>query len=100
MGYFIRLFYVCTDDPTINVRRITQRFLNGGHEVPISKIIDRYYKSLVQASIAISLVDRSYIYDNTIDDHIPQLLFRTVGGYVVKKYSDVPPAWAELLIKK
>lgn len=100
MGYFIRLFYVCTDDPTINVRRITQRFLNGGHEVPISKIIDRYYKSLVQASIAISLVDRSYIYDNTIDDHIPQLLFRTVGGYVVKKYSDVTPAWAELLIKK
>jgi hypothetical protein len=24
-----------TSDPTINVARITQRYLNGGHEVPI-----------------------------------------------------------------
>ena len=27
-GFFIRLFYVCTSDPTINVARITQRYLN------------------------------------------------------------------------
>ena len=35
-GFFIRFFYVCTSDPAINVARITQRYLNGGHEVPIS----------------------------------------------------------------
>ena len=29
-GFFIRFFYVCTIDPTSNVRRITQRYLNGG----------------------------------------------------------------------
>ena len=29
-GYFIRLFYVCTSDPAINVARITQRYMNGG----------------------------------------------------------------------
>lgn len=40
-GFFIRFFYVCTSDPTINVARITQRYMNGGHEVPISKIITR-----------------------------------------------------------
>ena len=45
-GFFIRIFFVCTNNPEINVRRITQRYLNGGHEVPISKIISRYYKSL------------------------------------------------------
>jgi len=37
-GYFIRIFFVCTDSPEINVRRVTKRYLNGGHEVPISKI--------------------------------------------------------------
>ena len=42
-GFFIRFFYVCTSDPSINVARITQRYLNGGHEVPISKVISRYY---------------------------------------------------------
>ena len=35
-GFFIRFFYVCTNNPQINVLRVTQRFLNGGHEVPIS----------------------------------------------------------------
>lgn len=29
-GFFIRLFYVCTSDPAINVARITQRYMNGG----------------------------------------------------------------------
>ena len=26
-GFFIRMFYVCTSDPAINVARITQRYL-------------------------------------------------------------------------
>lgn len=100
IGFFIRFFYVCTDDPTINVRRITQRFLNGGHEVPISKIISRYYKSLLNASLAISLVDRAYIYDNSVENQIPRLLFRTVDGVVCKQYTDCIPEWARILMKK
>jgi len=44
-GFFIRLFYVCTSAPAINVARITQRYLNGGHEVPISLPGDRYLAS-------------------------------------------------------
>lgn len=36
-GFFIRFFYVCTENPEINVLRIAQRYLNGGHEVPISR---------------------------------------------------------------
>lgn len=58
VGFFIRFFYVCTENPEINVLRIAQRFLNGGHEVPISKIINRYYKSLALAAQALSFVDR------------------------------------------
>lgn len=38
-GYFIRLFFVGTDHPTINAARIAQRVMEGGHDVPISKII-------------------------------------------------------------
>ncbi len=38
-GFFIRLFFVCTNSPEINVMRITKRVLDGGHEVPITKII-------------------------------------------------------------
>jgi predicted ABC-type ATPase len=98
-GFFIRLFYVCTSDPTINVARITQRYLNGGHEVPISKVINRYYKSLINAAKAISFVDRAYIYDNSIDNQLPRLLFRTSDGQIIKQYTDDIPEWAQTLIK-
>ena len=43
-GFFIRLFFVCTKDPSINAARIAHRYMNGGHEVPISKVVNRYFK--------------------------------------------------------
>jgi len=99
-GYFIRLFYVCTSDPAINVVRIAQRYMDGGHEVPISKIISRYYKSLVNAAKAISIVDRAYVYDNSIDNQLPRLLYRTTDGQLFKQYTDDIPEWAKTLIDR
>ena len=97
-GFFIRLFYVCTSDPSINVARITQRYINGGHEVPISKVISRYYKSLLNAAKAISIVDRAYVYDNSVENQLPQLLYRTVDGQLFKRYTDNIPEWALMLL--
>ena len=97
-GFFIRFFYVCTSDPSINVARITQRYLNGGHEVPISKVISRYYKSLLNAEEAIAFVDRAYVYDNSIDDQLPRLLYRTIDGELYKRYTEEIPNWAQTII--
>ena len=99
-GFFIRFFFVCTSNPKINVSRITKRYLEGGHEVPISKIISRYFKSLENACEAIEFVDRAYIYDNSVEDHLPQLLFRMTEGKVFKQYIDDIPEWAIPLMNK
>ena len=99
-GFFIRFFFVCTSNPKINVSRITKRYLEGGHEVPISKIISRYYKSYVNATKAISFVDRAYIYDNSVEDHLPQLLFRMTEGKVFKQYTEDISEWAIPLMNK
>ena len=97
-GFFIRLFYVCTKSPEINVARIAKRYMNGGHEVPISKVISRYFKSLEQAKQAISFVDRAYIYDNSVEDQLPQLLYRTADGTIAKQYVADIPEWAQILV--
>lgn len=99
-GFFIRFFFVCTSNPKINVSRITKRYLEGGHEVPISKIISRYFKSLENACEAVEFVDRAYIYDNSIEDQLPQLLFRMTEGKVFKQYTDNIPEWAQPLMNK
>ena len=96
-GFFIRLFFVCTESPQINVARITQRYLNGGHEVPISKVVNRYYKSIQNAKTAISFVDRAYVYDNSVDGELPKLLYRTTDGVIAKRYAETIPEWAQVL---
>lgn len=93
-GYFIRFFFVCTDSPEINVSRVAKRYLEGGHEVPISKIISRYYKSLNNAAEAIRIVDRAYLYDNSVENEAPRLLFRTVDGKLFRQYEEENPRWA------
>lgn len=98
-GFFIRFFFVCTENPLINVMRITNRVINGGHEVPISKIISRYYKSKTNATLILPLVDRAYLYDNSIENETPRLICRMVDGTLFKQYSDTIPEWAKDLLK-
>lgn len=85
-------------DNIAQVKRITRRYLNGGHEVPISKIVSRYYKSLLNIGKVIPLVDRVYVYDNSVEDQMPKLLYRTVDGQLFKKYVEDIPEWAKVLI--
>ena len=70
----------------------------GGHEVPISKVVTRYYKCLLNISAAAKLADRVYVYDNSAEDQLPQLLFRMVDGNVHKRYTNSLPAWAQAII--
>jgi predicted ABC-type ATPase len=98
-GYFIRLFFVGTENPSINAARITQRVLEGGHDVPIAKIVSRYSKSIANCSVAAQMVDRAYIYDNSVDNVFPKLLFRLVSGEVKKVYGEVN-AWAKRILEE
>ena len=99
-GYFIRMFFICTETPSINAARIAKRVMEGGHDVPIPKIISRYEKAIVNAIKVARFVDRAYIYDNSVDDHKAQLLFRTVDGRFAKRYTDNIPQWAEKILDK
>lgn len=88
-GYFIRLFFVGTNHPSINASRIALRVMEGGHDVPISKIISRYSKSISNCCIAAILVDRLYIYDNSVDYAEAKLLFRANNGQITKIYNSI-----------
>ena len=95
-GFFVRLFFVCTDDPLINAKRVASRVLEGGHDVPIPKIISRYYRSIACCSEIVSLADRIYFYDNTEAGVDPKLIFRVADGKIVKTYNNWIP-WAKSL---
>jgi len=98
-GYFVRLFFVGTDHPTINASRIARRVMEGGHYVPITKIIKRYTKSIANCSILTQFVDRLYVYDNSVDFAEPKLLFRAVNGSLEKQYNPINN-WASIIFEE
>ena len=97
-GFFVRLFFVSTESPTINAKRVANRVLNGGHDVPIPKIISRYDKSIANCRILSTIVDRLYIYDNSVEDAEAKLLFRLREGELIKRYEAKLPRWAAAII--
>ncbi len=97
-GFFIRLFFVCTESPMINAARIAGRVMKGGHDVPITKIISRYQKSIINCKVATSIADRVYIYDNSVDGHEARILFRFADGAIIKRYTETIPQWAQVLL--
>jgi predicted ABC-type ATPase len=96
-GYFVRLFFVGTESPEINIRRVNQRVSRGGHDVPIDKIRSRYGKSLANLAPAIALVDRAYVFDNSVDLEEAILFAKTSDGVLKKSYATIPK-WAEPIL--
>lgn len=100
MGYFVRIFFISTANPTINAARIARRVMKGGHDVPIPKIISRYIKSIANCAEIASEVDRLYVYDNSLEDEKAQPLFRLRDGELGKQYVESLPEWAKNILPK
>lgn len=96
-GFFVRLFFVGTDGPEINAARVARRMLQGGHEVPIRKILDRWARSITNGAKVAPLVDRLYLYDNSVDDRPAQLLLRANEGTVAREYGPARAWMAPIL---
>ena len=65
IGYRTYLYFVCTDDPEINVDRVANRVQMGGHAVKVDKIRSRYSLTLKNLFPAIKSVNRAYLFDNS-----------------------------------
>ena len=98
-GYFVRIFFVGTAGPEINAARVARRVLQGGHEVPIRKIVARWARSIANAASVAAEVDRFYVYDNSVDDRDAQLVLRAAEGRELKRYAD-PPGWTAPIIQR
>ena len=72
--------------------------MKGGHDVPIAKIISRYYKSIENCKTVSPIVDRLYVYDNSVDGEDAKLQFRLANGRLKKQYVSPIAEWAQMLL--
>lgn len=94
-GYKAYLYYVCIDDPKVNVARVQERVQKNGHYVPENKILSRYKKSLDQLKDMVSLCHRAYFFDNSSLEMT--LIAETSQNDLLKvdqkRYSSLKPIW-------
>lgn len=90
LGYRIYLYFVSTKDVEINIRRVAQRVAQGGHDVPETKIRQRYERSLGLLLDTIKLCDRAYLFDNSSEEWVYLAEF---DQDTLILHEDLIPAW-------
>lgn len=64
-GFRTYLYFVATESPALNIGRVRQRTQSGGHDVPVEKIAQRYFRSLTQVAPALKWTSRAFFFDNS-----------------------------------
>lgn len=66
LGYEINLIFLYLKSPDQAIKRVEQRVAHGGHHIPTSTIIRRYYSGVKNAiSVYLPLSDKAIILDNS-----------------------------------
>lgn len=100
LGYKTYLYYVATEDVSINIKRVQQRVFQGGHDVPNEKIISRYERSLDLLLDAIKYTDRAYIFDNSGENQVWIAEITNGKNIELKQENDIPNWFQKYIIEK
>jgi predicted ABC-type ATPase len=84
-GFETRLIFVATENPDINLGRVANRVLHGGHEVPEDRVVARYHRCLANLPAAVQMADYSLIFDNSSIAHPLRLIARARRDWALKK---------------
>ena len=90
LGYQPYLYFVCIDKPEVNISRISNRVSHGGHDVPDTKVLERYARTLELLTSLLPYCYRAYLFDNSGKKN--QLIAELYKGDLEIKTSN-PPQW-------
>lgn len=89
-GFKVYYYFLCTVDPKINMQRVVNRVIQGGHDVSQDKIYNRYYKSLELLYDAFKFADRAFIFDTTFGES--DMIIEKKDNEILV-HSDIIPTW-------
>jgi predicted ABC-type ATPase len=90
-GFEIVLVYIGTENVEINLARINNRVLAGGHDVPEEDVRRRYKRSFENLPIAMERADHTILFDNSTEDGYRLIaIFSSTGN----QWLQAPPGWA------
>jgi predicted ABC-type ATPase len=105
-GLEVAVRYVGLDSPERHIARVRARVAAGGHDIPESRIRDRYEESRRNLIALLPMLSSLVVYDNSVErdpgrDEVPELtvLLRMENGRVLHVAPrERIPAWARPII--
>ncbi len=88
--YQAYLYFVCIDDPEVNISRVINRVEKGGHQVSPQKVMERYYRALSHLHEVLPFCYRAYLFDNSGKK---QVLVAELYKGAMELKTDTPPQW-------
>lgn len=94
-GYNVILYFLGTDDVEINKDRVLNRVAQGGHDIAVPIIEQRYRMGLTYLKSKVLIFTEAYLYD--ISKKIPQQIAVLKQGKIIEQVAEVPPWVKETL---
>ena len=82
-GFQVDMVFVTTESSDINVARVGNRVLQGGHDVPEASIRQRYDRAMELLPAALQKADTAAVYDNSVQGVQPTLVAQKIDGKLV-----------------
>lgn len=93
LGYRTYLYFIATESPALNVRRVESRTALGGHNVPEAKIVERYARCLQLVGDAMVHAHRAFLFDNSGDEPVWLAQQTPEGSLELKVPAEALPNW-------
>ena len=98
-GFDVKVFYIATEDPNLNMGRVQVRVNNGGAFASLARIPDDYAQSMKQLSDVKKVADDLMLFDNTAHGRGHRLVAHFQAGDLMKLARSVPK-WAQKVFGK
>lgn len=105
-GIEVRMWYVALATPDLHIARVRARVVRGGHDIPESKIRERYERSRINLIRLLPRLTELRVFDNSVEADpaagsapMPVLVLHMVTGIIVETCDlSKVPEWAKPIV--
>ncbi|MEO8373832.1 MAG: zeta toxin family protein [Sphingomonas bacterium] len=87
-GFRVKMIYVLLRSAELQIERVRVRVSEGGHDVPVDKIVDRRRRSFAELAWFATHVDDCFLFDNSTGE--PALLAARMSRGPLWKFASFP----------
>jgi predicted ABC-type ATPase len=98
-GYNVILCFIGASSAAVSAERVAIRVLQGGHDVPPEKLVERYPRILANLKTAFTELPNVWVFDNSDLRKPHRLVAVTRNGRIEERMSPTPRWLARLLPK-